>query len=65
MIIAYCNGPYINEADNIISETVSYYFSKPKNKVGWNFVTKNNIDGRYGSVIRNKLHIQSIFPFTK
>ena len=64
-MIIDCNGPSINEAGNIISEIASYYFSKQKNKVGWNFVTKNNIDGRYGSVIKKKLHIQSRFPFTK
>ena len=48
MIIAYCNGPSINEPDNIISEVASYYFSKQTNKPGGNFVNKNNIDGRYG-----------------
>ena len=57
MIIDF-NGPSVNKADNVLSEAASYYCSKQKNENDWNFVTNNNIDGRYGTVIRNLfLHI--------
>ena len=39
-MIVNCNGPSINEVDNILSEAASYYFSKQKSNQGWSFVTK-------------------------
>ena len=47
MVIDY-NGPSVNEADTILSESASYYFSQQKNKNDWNLVTNNNINGRHG-----------------
>ena len=60
-----CNGPSINEADDVLSEAASYYFSQQKSKNDWNFVTNNNINGRHGTVIKKKFSIHSRFPFTK
>ena len=60
-----CNGPSINEADDVLSEAASYYFSQQKSKNDWNFVTNNNINGRHGTVINDKFSIHSRFPFTK
>ena len=36
-MIVNCNGPSINEADNILLETDSYYFSKQRTNQGWKF----------------------------
>ena len=64
-IVIDCNGLSVNEADNILSEAASYYFSQQKSKNDWNFVTNNNINGRHGTVIKKKFSIHSRFPFTK
>ena len=50
-MIIDCKGPSVNEANNVLSEAASYYFSQQKNKNDWNFVTNNTINGRYGTVI--------------
>ena len=65
MIIDCNQWASVNEADNILSEAASYYFSQQKNKNDWNFVTNNNINGRHGTVIKKKFNIHSRFPFTK
>ena len=59
-----CNGPSVNEANNIHSEAASYYFSQQKNKNDGNLVTNNNINGRHGTVIK-KMSIHSRYPFNK
>ena len=53
-MIVNCNGPSINEADNILSEVASYYFSKQKTNQGWRFVTKNNVEEKFGAVLKRK-----------
>ena len=46
-MIVDCNGPSINEVDNVLSEAASYYFSKQKTNHGWRFVTKHNIINKF------------------
>ena len=38
MVIS-CNGPSINEADSLLTEAASYYFSN-QNKYGWHLHSK-------------------------